>query len=75
MLTLGSPTQKAGGVAAQVVAAIAAVELPVNEWQDLIETLLSFMGRTDNINLRISTLQTIGYTCESIVSLMFSSIC
>ena len=68
IVTLGSSTQKAGGVAAQVIAAIAAVELPSAQWPDLIELLLSFVNRGDNTNLRIATLQTIGYICESIVS-------
>lgn len=66
-MTLGSPIQKAGNFASQVVAAIAAVELPVNQWGDLIEVLLSFVNNQTNINVRIATLQTIGYICEVIV--------
>lgn len=64
--TLGSPT-KAHGYAATVVAAIAAVELPVGQWQDLIQILLGFVNNQENVNLRMSTLQTIGFICESIV--------
>lgn len=67
-MTLSSSIQKAGSVAAQVVAAIASVELPAALWPDLIEILLRFMDNTENVNLRIATLQTIGYICESIVS-------
>jgi importin subunit beta-1 len=69
-LTLGSPSTKAGGFASQVVAAIAAVELPDNQWPDLIEVLLGFINNPDNTNLRIATLQTIGFICEAIVSFL-----
>ncbi|KAF8638413.1 hypothetical protein AX17_002220 [Amanita inopinata Kibby_2008] len=66
LITLGSASQKAGNFASQVVAAIAAVELPQGHWQDLIEILLRFVNTGDNTNLKIATLQTIGYTCEVI---------
>ncbi|KAJ7712485.1 armadillo-type protein [Mycena metata] len=66
LLTLGSSSQKAGAFASQVVAAIAAVELPVGHWGDLIEILLGFINTQTNVNLRIATLQTIGFICESI---------
>ena len=51
-----------------MVAAVAGVELPQGQWQDLIEILLRFVNTADNVNLRIATLQTIGYICEVIVS-------
>jgi hypothetical protein len=66
-MTLGSPSQKAGGFASQVVAAIAAVELPEGQWEDLISILLGFVNNQDNTNLKIATLQTIGFICETIV--------
>ena len=72
-MTLGSGQQRAGGVAAQVVAAIAAVELPNAEWMELIEILFQFMNNSENVNMRIATLQTIGYICETIVSGLFTS--
>ena len=68
LITLGSSSQKAGNFASQVVAAVAGVELPQGQWQDLIEILLRFVNTADNVNLRIATLQTIGYICEVIVS-------
>lgn len=68
MKTLASPESKAGSVAAQVVAAIASVELPVGEWPEAIELLLRFVQTSDNVNLKVSTFQAIGYICESIVS-------
>jgi importin subunit beta-1 len=68
LITLGSPVVKAGSFASQVIAAIAAVELPVSHWPDLIELLLGFVNNPSNANLRIATLQTIGFICESVVS-------
>lgn len=67
LVALQSSSSKAGGSAAQVVSAIATVELPVNEWPEIIEILLRFMDNAENTNLRIATLQTIGYICEAIV--------
>ncbi|KAJ9095333.1 hypothetical protein QFC21_005699 [Naganishia friedmannii] len=63
LVTLGSANKRASAVAAQAVSAIAAIELPQGEWQDLIGTLLDFVQR-ENTNLRIATLQAIGYICE-----------
>lgn len=68
-MTLGSPNPKAGTFASQVVAAIAAVELPQGQWQELIEVLLGFVNNQSNTNLKIATLQSIGFICESIVRL------
>ncbi|OBZ74428.1 Importin subunit beta-1 [Grifola frondosa] len=63
---LGSAAGKVGTVAAQVIAAIAAVELPVGQWSELIEVLLGFVNQPANTNLRIATLQAIGFVCETI---------
>ncbi|KAJ7750009.1 armadillo-type protein [Mycena olivaceomarginata] len=57
---------KAGTFASEVVAAIAAVELPVNHQGDLIEMLLGFVNIQTNVNLRIATLQSISFICKSI---------
>lgn len=51
-----------------MIAAIAGVELPTNHWPELIEVLLQLVSTQDNTNLRIATLQTIGFICETIVS-------
>lgn len=67
-MTLASPQAKAGNFASQVVAAIAAVELPEAQWNDLIEVLLGFVNNQSNTNLKVATLQTIGFICEAIVS-------
>lgn len=71
LTALGSTAGKIGTVAAQVVAAIATVELPQNQWMEVIEILLGFVNNTQhagNTSLRVATLQAIGFLCESIVS-------
>jgi importin subunit beta-1 len=55
-----------GAVAAQVVAAIAAIELPQGQWADLINNLLAAVN-TGDLNTKVATLQCIGFICESIV--------
>ncbi|KAI5990978.1 armadillo-type protein [Pisolithus albus] len=57
LVTLASPFLRAGGFLAQVVAAIASVELPHDQWPDLIELLLGFVNNLTNANLRIATLK------------------
>ncbi|WWD22145.1 hypothetical protein CI109_106634 [Kwoniella shandongensis] len=64
--TLASPQNRAGSVAAQCVAAIAAIELPADKWPELIPSLLEFGGNQENQNLRVNTLQTVGYICQVI---------
>lgn len=66
--TLGSQDARAGHVSAQVIAAIAAIELPRNMWPELIGQLTAAMADTGNTRLRQAVLQTIGFTCESSVS-------
>lgn len=67
LATLASSDKGARNVAGQVVAAIAAIELPLGQWENLIPQLLELVGRSDNSGLRQATLQAIGYICESIV--------
>jgi importin subunit beta-1 len=69
LATLAAPDKGARNVSGQVIAAIAAIELPLGSWNTLISQLLEFGGRADNSGLRQATLQAIGYICESIVSL------
>jgi hypothetical protein len=61
---------------AQVIAAIASVELPHAQWPELIIRLLENMTTSDNAMLKRATLKTIGFVCESIVSIMiYAHIC
>ena len=66
---LHSEQVKAGTVAAQSVAAIATVELPLGHWPDLIDILLRFVNTGTSVPLRQSTLSAIGFICESLVRL------
>lgn len=55
----------AGHTAALVIAKVAAVEVPRSEWPELISALLANMAATPSTKeLRQSTLETLGYTCE-----------
>ena len=71
MAALSSSDRGARNVTGQVIAAIAAIELPAGLWPDLVSQLLAFVGRADNAGLRQATLQTIGYICEQIVRCLF----
>lgn len=64
LMTLGSNDARAGTVAAQVVAAVAAIELPQGMWPDLITQLLAAVSDVSNPSLRQAALQAIGFTCE-----------
>mmetsp|Transcript_16497 Transcript_16497/g.27260 ORF Transcript_16497/g.27260 Transcript_16497/m.27260 type:complete len:855 (+) Transcript_16497:110-2674(+) len=66
--TLPSPTKEARHTAAQVVAKIAAIELPKNEWPELIAILLQNMTTAANDFLKQSTLESLGFICEEIDS-------
>jgi importin subunit beta-1 len=70
--TLGSMTTDARHTSAQVIAKVAAIELPRNEWPELIATLLSNMGppgaAEQPAQLKQSTLEALGYVCEEISS-------
>ncbi|CAE6450629.1 unnamed protein product [Rhizoctonia solani] len=64
MATLGSPQPRAGTFAAQVVSAIAAIEVPAEQWPDLITQLLAFASDASNVGLRMNALTAIGQICE-----------
>jgi len=68
MQALASPVLDARKSAAQAVAKIAQVELPVNMWPTLVDQLLANMSGplSQNDNLKQSTLLTLGYICEEI---------
>ncbi|KAG2364436.1 hypothetical protein BDR07DRAFT_1482558 [Suillus spraguei] len=50
------------------VSAIAAVELPVDQWPDFVEILFGFINTSDDTNLKTATLQAIGYTRETMAA-------
>lgn len=60
----------AGHTAALVIAKVAAVEVPRSEWPELIQALLANMGAQPSTReLRQSTLEALGYTCEELGNL------
>lgn len=67
-MALASSSTKIGTVAAQFVSAIASVELPNGQWMDVVGLLLGFVSDPANVNLRVATLQAIGFICESLQS-------
>lgn len=66
--TLGTQNRQVGNVVAQCVSAVAMVELPAEKWAELMPALLQFAQDQDNVQLRVSTLVTLGFICEVIVS-------
>lgn len=64
--TLAASQREARSTAAQVLAAIAFIELPrANMWPDLIPALLLNMQH-ENDNLKQATLEALGFICEEI---------
>lgn len=68
LASLGTANESVGRNAAQVVAAIAAIDLPAGNWSELISQLLAAIKDQANERLRQSALQAIGYVCETVVS-------
>ncbi|PWN26198.1 ARM repeat-containing protein [Jaminaea rosea] len=66
--TLGTANEGVGRNSAQLVAAIAAIELPVGGWKELIGQLLGAIRDQTNERLRQSALQAIGFVCETVKS-------
>ena len=66
---------EAGHTAAMVIPKIAIVELPRQEWTDLIPTLLHNMG-TDGgrAGIKQCTLEALGYVCEEIGSMALQGV-
>ena len=61
--TLGSKDTRAGQAAAQFIAAIAAIDIPRNQWPELMSALVENVGEGED-HLKQASLQTIGYICE-----------
>jgi importin subunit beta-1 len=61
---LASSSTQAGQAAAQVVSSIAAIELPRDQWPELMPTLVRNVGEGGD-HLKQASLTTIGFICES----------
>mmetsp|Transcript_8298 Transcript_8298/g.29142 ORF Transcript_8298/g.29142 Transcript_8298/m.29142 type:complete len:878 (-) Transcript_8298:27-2660(-) len=69
LTTLTSTVADARAVAAQVVAKVAAIEVPRQEWGELIPSLLSAMSSPQSDSgAKQATLQALGYLCEEVDS-------
>ncbi|KAM0946031.1 putative importin-beta domain, armadillo-like helical, importin beta family [Dioscorea sansibarensis] len=63
--TLSSPVPDARSTASQVIAKIAGIELPHNQWPELIGSLLSNIHQLKP-HEKQATLETLGYICEEV---------
>lgn len=61
--TLASKDTRAGQAAAQFIASIAAIDIPRNQWQELMPALVENVGEGED-HLKMASLQTIGFICE-----------
>lgn len=69
--TLSSMVADARHTSAQVIAKIAAIELPQGEWPELVGSLLANMGGPQleqPSHLKQATLEALGYVCEEVSS-------
>lgn len=64
---LASTAVQARQAAAQVVAKVAAIELPRGQWTDLIDALTANVTNSPSDLLKQAALETLGYICEEIV--------
>ncbi len=63
---LASPVASARHTAAQVVAAIAVIELPAGMWPELVAGLVNNVTQTGNDCLKQASLEALGFVCEEI---------
>lgn len=62
---LWSQDDRVAGSAAQLVAALADIELPRNEWPELIPLMIENTKTEKPVHVKKASLLTIGYICES----------
>ena len=67
LATLAAQQVEAGRASAQVIAEVAAIEIPVKQWVGLVKALHdNLMGAGGNVPLMLATLDALGYTCEAL---------
>ena len=70
MMALHSPTKEIYRAAAQVIAKVAHIELPAQQWPELVKILLAQIKAQDKPPaLKIATLTCLEYICDGIASL------
>ncbi|KAK7203685.1 hypothetical protein BZA70DRAFT_72397 [Myxozyma melibiosi] len=65
LTALLSPDDRVANAAAQLVAAIADIELPRDEWPDLMTVLVENTKEHQPVNVKRASLLAIGYICET----------
>lgn len=65
LIALMSNEPRVANASAQLIAAIADIELPQNEWQDLMKIMVENTNPNQSENSRRAALLAIGYICES----------
>lgn len=62
--TLSTPNKGVGSAAAQFIASVAAIEIPRNQWPELMPTLVENVGQGSDSQKQAS-LTTIGFICDT----------
>ena len=62
---LASTSKNVRRGAAQAVAAVASIDLPRNEWHEILTSLIQ-NAQSTTANFKMSALETLGYICEEI---------
>ena len=65
LATLASPEVKVRRQVAQILASIATIEIPRNEWDDLTPNLCT-NAQSEDMNIKLSSLTTLGYICDEL---------
>ena len=65
LATLASPKSLVRAQIANILSAIASLEIPRREWDDLIPNLCNNSTSVDH-NIQMASLQTLGYICEEL---------
>ena len=65
LATLASTKVLVRNQIANILAAIASIEIPRKEWDDLIPNLCN-NSTNEDINIRLASLTTLGYICEEL---------
>jgi importin subunit beta-1 len=65
LATLASPKGLVRRQIAQILSAIASIEIPRKEWDELIPNLCT-NASNEELNIRLASLTTLGYICDEV---------
>jgi len=66
LAVLASPSKGARSAVTNLVAKIAAIEVPQGQWTNLVDLLVRGIGQTENQHLRQASFEALGYVCEEV---------